>query len=362
MSSVKAGISLGTLHKVTSTKVNTSFDPQGKNGLLILTSDAMCGIGLTASPVDAANRAVTYATFEDLAAAWDPSCPAYQAAQTASQNGNPTEFAVAFYDDAENITAALNEIRDCYSNFFVFTTPNLKDDPRQLDVAAWAAGFSPQHVYSALTCDPLTLDTNDTTSIASQIKAMNFTTLVNYQDAANTGFLDAAVAGYVGSQNFDTTTNYTAFGQQFSGVAPSPVNDTEFGVIQDKCANAYVCVQPSNIEHYDAGRLADGSFIDSCHKLCWLNVQLQEAQLSTQLEDGPPRNSREGYQDYLDRYEEPLALAVQRGVIASYEITAPQFDELTRSQIASREPVCVTATITDIGSIHGSCITNEFTL
>lgn len=363
MSLTKTGVSLSAFHKVTSSKINTTFDRAGKNGLLILTSDENCGVGLTPSPVNATDRVKTYATFADLAVEWDASCPAYQSAQASYAQGTvPSEVTVGFYDDAAVITNELNAVRDCYSNFYAFVTPNLKDDPRQLDVAAWSASFGVQHLYSALTSDPLTLDAADTTSIAYQINQMNFNTLVNYQDAALTGFLDAEAAGYITGRDFDVISNYTLFGGRFAGTAPSNITETQLGAIRDKNANAKVCITGPNINIYDGGRLGDGSFVDSCHKLCWLNIQLQEAQLAEQLADGPPRNSREGYQDYIDRYEEPLALALERDVIADYEITAPQYDDLSRSQIASREPVCLSASVTDNGSIHGSCIDVQFTL
>lgn len=364
MSLNKTGVSLNSIHKVTSNKVNASFERAGKNGLLVLTSEKTAGLPAgSPSVIDTTNRVVTYQTFEDFAAEWNATSDVYQAVEAAySQGVTPSEVTIGCYDDGANILNELNAIRDCYNNFFGLITPNLKDDPRQLDVASWTASFSPQHVYSALTCDQLFLDPNDTTSIGDQIFAARFPTLVNYQDTSIAGFLDAEAAGYFSAQNFDVVNGYTLFGAQLVGTAPSPLNDTQFATLANKRGNAKVCISGSNIDHYDAGRLADGSFVDSCHKLCWLNIQLQEAQLATQLEDGPPRNSRAGYQDYIDRYEEPLALAVERGLIQDYQINAPTFDELTRSQLASREPVCISADIDDNGFIHGSCIENQFTL
>jgi len=362
MSLAKTGISLGTIHKVTSTKINASFDRQGKNGFLAVTSEVNGGIGGAASPVNATNRVVTYPNFAAFAEEWDAASSTYASVQSAQANGGGQEIAIGFYDAAANITNELNEVRSCYSDFFVFVTSDLKDDPRQLDVAAWAASFSPNHVYSALTCDPLTLDANDTTSVASQICAADYPTLINYQDAAVTGDLASEAAGFVASQDFDVISGYTLFNQQFTGTAASQIGDADFAVLADKKTNSKVCVVGPNIDIYNSGILGDGSFIDSCHKLCYLNIQLQEAQLAESLADGPPRNSRAGYQDYIDRYEEPLALALQRGLIADYELEFPQFEDVSRAQLAGREPVCGQVRITDNGSIHGSCIDVQFTL
>ena len=366
MAANKIGISLGTIHKVTSSKINASFDRQGKNGFLAVTSETAAGIDGGPSPVDATNRVVTYPNFAAFAEEWDASSPTYQAVQAAETNGGGTEIAVGFYTNAGNITNELNEIRRCYSNFFVFVTPMLKDDPRQLDVAAWAASFSSgdstRYAYSALTCDPLALDPNDTTSIGSQIDAAGYPTLVNYQDASFSGDLAAEAAGRVASQDFDLISGYTLYEARLTGTPASPLDDSDFATLQSKNINAKYCVVGPNIDIYLSGVLGDGTFIDSCQKLCYINIQLQESQLAESLEDGPPRNSREGYQDYIDRYEEPLALALQRELITSYNLEFPRFEEISQSQRAGRDAVCGRVSITDNGFIHGSCIDVQFTL
>ena len=270
MSLNKTGISLGLIHKVTSSKINASFDSQGKNGFLAATSETNGGIGGAASPVNATDRVVTYPNFAAFAEEWDASSPTYQAVQAAVSNGGGAEIAIGFYDDGGNITNELNAIRACYSNFFGFVTPNLKDDPRQVDVAAWAAALNPNHIYSALTCDPLTLDPTDATSIASQIAAMSYPTLINYQDVGLTGFLDAEAVGFIASQDFDLISGYTLFGTQLLGSAPSPVDDVDFTTLEDKNVNVKACITGPNIVHYNSGVLADGSFVDACHKLCYL--------------------------------------------------------------------------------------------
>lgn len=362
-SGVKQGVPLSFFHKVNSQKINTSFETAGKNGLLILTSNDAGGIAGAASPVDATDRVKTYASLEDLLAEWDASSSVAQAAITAySQGIAPSSVSVGFYTAAGFITPQLQEIYNCFSDFYPVISPDLVDDPRQVEIAAFLAGFGVNHVYSYRTEDVEALVAGDTASIGYQIGAANYNALGSYQDAGTGEYIDAAVAGYIAGRDYDVISGYTLYGTRLSGVSPANINETQLNALQDNNLNANVCVTGPNINQYVSGVLGDGSFVDSCHKLCWLNARIAEAQLAEQLEDGPPRSSREGYQDYIDRYSEPLALAKQRGIIDDYAVNAPLYDDISRSQLASREAVCISADITDNGSIHGSCLQVNFTL
>lgn len=373
MSVTKVGVSLDTFHRVNSRKTNASFDRDGKGGLLILHSADNTLIptpliqslfnGQFTNGGQASGNSLTYQTLEDLLDQLGTIPTIAEPARTAySQGFVPQNVTVGFYDPAAPIAPQLDSIRACSSDFFAIISPNLKDDPFQVDIAAWANAFSPNHIYSALTCDPDALQLGDTTSIGAQISAAGFNTLVNYQDPSFTGYLDAEAAGYVSGQNFDVIPNYTLFETQLTGTPASPTTATQLNALDSNNINSKVCIVGPNIDVYTSGVLGDGSFVDTCHKNCWLNSRLAEAQLSGDLLEGPPPGTREGYQYQIDRYEDILLDAEDRGVIASYTITAPRFESISVSQLASRNPVCISAQIVDTRSIHGSCLNLDFIL
>ena len=367
-------------HKVSIERVQANFTRRGKGGHLILTSDANCGPGLTASPVDTTDRSKTYSTIEEVAADWDASCPAYQQAVASfSQVPSSPTVTIAFYDDAAaNIQNELDAVYECAQDWFVVTTPNLKDDPRQVDFAAWVAAKAPRHLYSALTCDPATLDPNDTSSLKYMLTQAGYPTLLNYVAPVDANvtplepscYLDAGIAGIIATQDFDTGSGYTLYNKTVVGCPPTYLTQTELATLKACNVNTQVCIAGKNVYRY--GALTDGTWADDCHLSCWFQARFEEGQFEADIVDGPRRYTREGYNAIIDRYSAVAREAQLRGLITGdrfneladqergYVVNAPRYEDITDSQFSSREGVCISLTTFSAGFIQGTCL--EFTL
>lgn len=361
-------VPIGFIHKVDMNRVQAAIEPQGKNGAMVLTSKTDAGVAGGPTVINTTDRVKTYVSKPDFAAEWDSTCPVYEAVCKEFDGGaNPVH--VGFYDDAADITAELQTIIDCQPNFYTITTPDLVDDPRQVDVGVLIDGYDPRYFYVANTN---VADAYQNGAIGEAMVAAGLmTTALFYSDGCDVA---SELSGQVSAFDLDVSKPPNIYSMQATGNCP-PVNlaggVSELQTLLDNNINVKVCVgnNVDNLPVYLAGKTIAGGRINDCILSCWLQSRAQEALFNLDLEtQGAQDSTEEGYQAKINAVSAVFRTAQRRGLITGdrfntvedreigYRIVAPAFADLPAGAFTSGLPFCFSVETYSAGAQEGSCL------
>lgn len=341
--------------------------------IMIMTDETLGGPGGAASPIDVNDRVNTYVTIDDVAAEWDATSAAYQAALAAfSQNPGPDLIKIGFVSGWTQ--AELDLLNECDPTCYGYVAATLRDDPAILDLAAWFEART--KVFVTATNDVLTEDQTNTTNIAEQLKQAGYdrTMAVYHSDAQY--YPDAAFLAVALANDFDQfNTAYTGKFKQLSGIPAVGLTSTTLLAVtgyvpqtgldenQGHFANTVVCIRDTDI--FVEGNMSSGRFFDSIHATDWIKVRIEEALTSTLLRGHLPY-TQFGLQIVANDINTVLIQAQASGIVATpesidgefipgFEITVPRIATATDAQRANRVAPCVQYQARLTGAFHSVC-------
>lgn len=340
------------------------------NCLAILTSDPDCGVGLTQSPVNTDECVREYVIFEDLASEWDSSCEVYQSAQHAfAQTPSVATVKVMYFNPAGDIQGQLDALFEC-ENCQGIVTPEIHDDPAIiLAIADWVEARKGKNFYFTDTHDPLTLDPNDTTSIAALIQMAGYEyTSAYYHCDENEQFASAALSFGLGQ---DLDLNGSSFTMAYkelalvnpcfisksqlvgaTGTNPSVGCSADFGHF----ANVYTCIGNNNVLLY--GSMGDGNFFDTALLREFVKARLQEAMAQVFLDGSVPFTDA-GISALSLQVEFILSQFQAAGWLTDYVVFAPQISETSVADRACRFLECIQWEANLAGRVHTTCLQGQ---
>lgn len=321
-------------------------EQQEFNCLSILTSEPNCGIGATPSPVDATNLVEEYVTFADIASNWDSNCEVYDAAQHAfAQTPRVGVVKVMYFDPTGDVAAQLDALFEC-EDCKGIVTPEVHDDPAVvLAVADWVEARAGKNFYFTDTNDALTLDPNDTTSIAALIQAAGYEYTAAYYHSDPTEQFAASALSYGLGQDLDQVGS--AFAMAYQSLAlvqadfltPSQVAAAtgflgNVGCSADigKFANVYTCYGTTTTEGIFYGNMGSGNHFDTQLLRCYLKARIQEIMANT-LIGGVPL-TQDGLAIAAIQLEFVLNQYQAAGFIDDYVVEIP---DITNTSAADRK-------------------------
>ena len=266
----------------------------GTGCLMILVNDPNCGPNGTASPVNPNSLSMTYNQDEidEVLNDWDASCAVTASAIAAlSQRPRVDQIKIGYYDPADVSTlSALAECNKCSA----FVTPELRDSPFQLDIAAWAEANRCK--YGADVCDPLHKQA-DTNTIGAQLTAAGYEfTEWFYHDDCDTQKASAVLSNSLG-HSFANGENYSQFTQEYVGVPPISITVTELENLTGFSSstgldtnavnhgNVCACINGCGGARLFWGLTASGDFFDNRHYTCDLEDRIN-AEMCNALDSG----------------------------------------------------------------------------
>ena len=374
MSIAKTIIPLSFIHKVNIARIATGITPENKNGAMVLTSKTDAGIAGGPTVIDATDRVVTYTAKEDFANEWDSTCPVYDAV-CKEFDGGASPVSVGFYDAAADITAELQEIVNCQPNFYTVTTPDLIDDPLQVDVGVFFDKFDPDYFYVANTA---VSDPTDPAGIYPAMAAAGLcTTALFYHDGGCD--LASEFSGFISTFDLDASKPPNIFSYPATGNCP-PANldggQSELTAMLDANINTKVCVgnDADNTPVWLRGRTIKGGRINDCVLACWLKARAQEALFNFDIANGAPDYTRFGYFAKINAASSIYRIAQERGLIsgdrfnedeardAGYRVVAPAYEDIPAGSFTDGTPFCITIETYSPGAQEGSCLETKLFL
>lgn len=362
---------LSTLVKVDVT-VQDVIEQNEFNCIAILTSELNGAVGGGASVINTTDMVKDYVSFTDVATDWDSSTDVYNAAQHAfAQTPRASIVKAMYFDPAGDIPAQLDELFKCESCQGI-VIPEIHDDPNVvLAVADWVESKNGDHFYFTDSNDPLTLDSNDATSIAALVQAAGYEyTSVYYHSDPTEEFAVSALSfglgqdlDLVGSDftmafnslnlvaaDFITESQLTAI----TGHIPASGCSEEFG----KYANVYTCVGGEDMMLY--GAMGDGNFFDTVLLRQYIKERIQEA-LSQVFVNGSVPYTAAGAIRLTNVVSFVLQNFQDNGLIQNFVTQVPDVSRATTAQKKCRVLDCPTFSAVLSNRVHSTCVLGELT-
>lgn len=195
-------------------------------------------------------------------------------------------------------------------------------------------------------------DAGSTTDIAAVTQAANYdrTSVIYHEDAQGDltpSWLETGWAGQLFPLNPGEAT--WSF-KTIAGVTPSALTTGQRTAITNKNANVYISVGGVSIT--EKGTVASGEYIDIIRGIDWLEARIQEAIYSELVNSKKIPYTDGGVQVIKAALDGVLDLAVRRGVLASYESSAPLVADIPDADKLARTLPDVTFSGTLAGAIH----------
>lgn len=287
-----------------------------------------------------------------------PATPLYNAVLIAfSQSPRPVQVKVGYYDPADVTTlTALSECNACKA----FVTPELRDDPTQLTIAAWAEAHD--MFYGADVNDPLHVDSSDTTSIGYQLTQAGYEYTQWFYHPDMDVQLASAVFAFSIGHNFGNGDNYTQFFADIVGVPTVAITTTEletltgFSSATGLTANAIhhgntlVCINGCGGTNVAWGLMASGDFFDNRHYVVSVDERIKAEQCNA-LRSGLLATVS-GYQTLANAVRNILRTDQLNGLVAGdignvdseglgYQVTIPTPAQAGQALRSNRIAPCV---------------------
>jgi hypothetical protein len=228
------------------------------------------------------------------------------------------------------VAACANASTDWYGLYCAPIT--LLADADRLAVAAYIEAASPARVYGITTQSAAVLDPAQTSDIASQLKAGNYTrTFIQY--SSSSAYAAASLFGRAFTVDF--TGNNTAITLKFKnepGVTAETLTESQAAALTAKNCNVFVNYNNATAI-IQQGVMCGGYFFDEVHGLDWLQNSLQTA-IFNLLFTSPTKipQSDTGVNQIVAACESAMSQAVNNGLVAPGTWNAPGFGAIANGQ------------------------------
>lgn len=232
------------------------------------------------------------------------------------------------YVQALNLAEAAGSTTDWYGVAIASAADN-----DILAVAAWAEARV--KIFGAKSADADIYNPDDEYNILLQLKDLGYDrTFLMYHQSAASQNVEAAPFGLQlpknpGSSNWAYKT--------FSGVASSPLNDTQRSLVLDRYGNVYT--NRNNFNVYEDGRQVSGEWTDVIQGIDWLHYRMQTNIFTTLVSNEKIPYTDDGIGLILNQVRAALRTSQIRGIIAStpeFTITAPLASEVSVNDKGAR--------------------------
>ncbi|ARG16068.1 hypothetical protein B7L44_05360 [Acinetobacter nosocomialis] len=177
---------------------------------------------------------------------------------------------------AEPLMDAISHLADKSLKWYGLDIAEPISDKEVLDVAAFINATSPSRIYGQTITNALALDGTSTTDLAYKLSKMN-NGRVFAIFSGDTPHAAASVFGRAFSVNFNgTNTTITLKFKQLPGIQAEDLKVSQAKALKNKNCNVYAGYN-NDTAILQEGVMCDGSFIDECHGLDWLQNHLETA-------------------------------------------------------------------------------------
>ena len=351
----------------------TIVEQEEFNCMAILSSEPNCGIGGTASPVDATNMVEEYVLFEDISSNWDADCAVYQEAQHAfAQTPRVGIVKVLYFDPAGDIPAQLDELFKC-ERCQGIVAPEIKDDPAVvLAIADWVEARNGANFYFTDTNDALTLDANDTTSIAALFQAAGYQYSAAYYHSNPDEHFAASALSYGLGQDLDQTGSAFAMAYQelalvetdfltASEVAAATgfLGSVGCGAEIGKFANVYTCYGSTTTSGIFYGNMASGNHFDTELLRQYMTSRIQEIMSNSLI--GGAALTEAGLSTAALELDFVLNQYQEAGFIDDYVVEIPDISNSSDADRKCRIVDCFKFTARLTGRAQYFCVVGQLT-
>ena len=193
--------------------------------------------------------------------------------------------------------------------------------------------------------------TSATTDIASVLQVAEYarTALLYSTDEAN--YPDAAWLGKMLPKEPGTAT-YSL--KALAGITKDELTDTEIGYAKAKGANYYIELGGTGITQN--GNMEEGEWIDVIVGIDWIQARAQEGIFTLLITVDKVPFTNAGIDQVVNPLRQVLTQAVDRGILASFEITTPQASDFTTAQKQSRILTGIEFSGVLAGAVHAGTI------
>lgn len=278
------------------------------------------------------DRVRTYASIEEVATdfplgtEWE-----YLAAQAAfGQTVSPVEIKIGtlLAADSGNYVTALNAIQEVDDDFYGIAI----ESETEADVNAMAAAVEAKFkIFFALTRDAA-VAAGTAGNVAEDLNTAAYDrTALFYSGAPTTQFLQAAIAG---GQLPKVPGGITYKFKQAQGVNFDNLTSTQINNIENFKANYYNRI--AGISILQQGTVASGEFIDVIIGADWITARLQETIYQELINVDKIPYTNQGIAVIENLMRQVLNQAINNGILASFEIDAPDVSEISNLDKGNR--------------------------
>jgi len=280
---------------------------------------------------------------EDLTVTADNAGRSFAVAVTTNMTDVATTPNHGVAEDLDTIVAS-GDLGDSWYALMLTT----RTDYDILEGAVWIESRSKMFIACSSAAAIVTSAVDD---IASVLQAAEYarTALLYSADEAN--YPDAAWLGKMLPKEPGTAT-YSL--KSLAGITKDELTDTEIAYAKAKGANYYIELGGTGITQN--GNMSEGEWIDVIVGIDWIQARSEE-NIFTVLVTVPKVPFTNAGIDLIDNpLRQILTQAVERGILASFEITKPLASDFTAAQKQSRILTGIEFTGTIAGAVHATTI------
>jgi hypothetical protein len=338
----------------------------------------------TTGPLDETVRTKMYSSMDEVAADWEATDEAYKVANTIfSQRVRPTQIKIGFRASGtgDSIEDEMDAISAYDTDWYqVIPTKHIRGVGEEEDaLIVWTESKS--KILFLGTSDANVKVLNHTTNVAARNKLKFDRTAIFFNANANE-YLEAAVAAYTATRNFDRpNTAYTSKFKRMFGVTllnePSNIVQIITGFVPPLGLNAQaghyanVFVNIGGAPMLVEGNVLSGAFIDEIHMADWLIARTQEELLGILSTNDKIAMTDPGVEILVSGVRAVMNRAVNAGLIAedfdddgsllpSYEITPTRVRSISAAQRRQRVAPPIRGRFRAAGAVHYATV--DFTM
>lgn len=224
-------------------------------------------------------------------------------------------------------------------------------------LAAVIESYSPRRIALGQSNDAPVLAAGTSTDVASVLQAAGFgrTGIVYHDDD-----LEGAGATFAGDSLPTDPGSITWNNRQVNAITPPDLSSSDIASLQQKSANYLERISGLNITR--GGVMANGEFIDVVRGIDWIEANLAADILNLLVQSDKVPYTDEGANTVKGVVEGRLQLAVNQGILASFEVTVPLVADVDPADKAVRNLPDVDFTGVLQGAIHTVEITGTISV
>lgn len=283
---------------------------------------------------------------EDLVVTADNAGEAFTITVTANMTNVATTPNHGVGEDLDAIVAS-GDLGDSWYALMITT----RTDGDILEGAKWIEARNKIFIACSSAAAIVTSAADD---IASVLQAAEYARISLLYSTDEANYPDAALLGKMLPKEPGTAT-YAL--KALAGITKDELTDTEIAYAKAKGANYYIELGGTGITQN--GNMAEGEWIDVIVGIDWIQARAQENifALLVTVDKVPFTNA--GIDQIVNQLRQILTQAVERSILASFEITTPLASSFTATQKQSRILTGIEFTGVLAGAVHATTITGK---